>query len=200
MLLSQGCVLQNGPHCGNGGPNVDSKDGGGGEEPLIARVQFTGQPAVTSSPWPPLTATTTLYSSRTSSSCPKDPLCPSAISPYSHLTPAPGNHYPTFCFHDFAFPGHSVSMGSCNTWPFVSAIFHPAGSFQDWPVLGGNRHFIFSWPNSVPRRRRATLCVSIHQLIEIWLAPAFWLLHCYEHIRTTFLCAYMFLHVLDILT
>ena len=32
--------------------NVHSKDRGGNEEPLVARVQLTGQPAVVSSLWP----------------------------------------------------------------------------------------------------------------------------------------------------
>lgn len=49
-LLSQGCILENGFHSGNGWRNLHSKDGGGrGEEPLIALVQLTSQPAVMSS-------------------------------------------------------------------------------------------------------------------------------------------------------
>lgn len=33
-LLSQGCILGNDPHCGNGGQNIHSKDRGWGEETL----------------------------------------------------------------------------------------------------------------------------------------------------------------------
>lgn len=33
-LLSQGCILENGPHCGNGGQNTHSKDEGGGSDCL----------------------------------------------------------------------------------------------------------------------------------------------------------------------
>ncbi|KAJ8797492.1 hypothetical protein J1605_017365 [Eschrichtius robustus] len=39
----------NSSHCGNSGQNSHSKDRGVGEEPLIARVQFEGQPVVMSS-------------------------------------------------------------------------------------------------------------------------------------------------------
>lgn len=48
-LLSEGCVLENGPHHGNNGESVYSKHGGRGQEALIAQVQLTGQPAITPS-------------------------------------------------------------------------------------------------------------------------------------------------------
>ena len=47
-LLSQGCVLGAALTMGMV-QNVHSKDRGGNEEPLVARVQLTGQPAVVSS-------------------------------------------------------------------------------------------------------------------------------------------------------
>lgn len=50
-LLSQGCVLGAALTMGMV-QNVHSKDRGGNEEPLVARVQLTGQPAVVSSLWP----------------------------------------------------------------------------------------------------------------------------------------------------
>ena len=37
-LLSSGCDLENGSHCGNGEQNVNSKDVGGREEPLIVQI------------------------------------------------------------------------------------------------------------------------------------------------------------------
>lgn len=37
-LLPSGCDLENGSHCGNGEQNVNSKDTGGREEPLIAQI------------------------------------------------------------------------------------------------------------------------------------------------------------------
>ena len=43
----------NSPSCGNGGQNVPSMDRGGGKEPLIAQIQWMGQPAATFSWWPP---------------------------------------------------------------------------------------------------------------------------------------------------
>ena len=74
-LLSQGCILENGSHCGNGEQNVHSKDRGESEEPQIAPVQFTGQPAVTASQWPP----PTFY--------PSWPLLQSCIPPFSTMCP-----------------------------------------------------------------------------------------------------------------
>lgn len=53
-LLSQGCALENGCSCVNGGCNVHSKDQGEGVIPLMACVQLMGQPAVMSSPRPPV--------------------------------------------------------------------------------------------------------------------------------------------------
>ena len=47
-LLSQGCVLGAALTMGMV-QNVHSKDRGGNEEPLVARVQLTGQPTVVSS-------------------------------------------------------------------------------------------------------------------------------------------------------
>lgn len=38
-LLSSGCDLENGSHCGNGEQNANSKDTGGREEPLIAQIR-----------------------------------------------------------------------------------------------------------------------------------------------------------------
>ena len=43
-LLSQGYVLENGSHCGNGVQSIDSKARGQTMEPLIPQVQFLGQP------------------------------------------------------------------------------------------------------------------------------------------------------------
>lgn len=41
--MSQGCVLKNGPYCGNDGPNIHSKDKEEGEEPPIVQVKLWGQ-------------------------------------------------------------------------------------------------------------------------------------------------------------
>ena len=49
-LLSQGCILENGSSCGNGGQHISSKDREGGEEPPNAQVHFMGQSVVISSP------------------------------------------------------------------------------------------------------------------------------------------------------
>ena len=49
VLFSQGCVLENGSHCGHDGQNVHSKDREGGEKPLFALVQLLGQLVVMSS-------------------------------------------------------------------------------------------------------------------------------------------------------
>lgn len=55
----QGCVLENGSGCGNGGQKTYSKDRAGGREPLIAQVQLEGQPTIRSSGWlPPTTIET----------------------------------------------------------------------------------------------------------------------------------------------
>ena len=48
-LLSQGCVLETGSHCENGGQKVHSKDRGESEDPLIAGFQLKGQLVVVSS-------------------------------------------------------------------------------------------------------------------------------------------------------
>ena len=48
ISLSQGCVLGAALTMGMV-QDVHSKDRGGNEEPLVARVQLTGQPAVVSS-------------------------------------------------------------------------------------------------------------------------------------------------------
>ena len=50
ILLSQGCICENGPRCGNNEQNVSSRDRGGAEEPPVAQVHVIDQPVVTSSP------------------------------------------------------------------------------------------------------------------------------------------------------
>lgn len=42
MLLSQGCILHNGSHYGNGGKNAHSQGRAGEEEPLIAQESADG--------------------------------------------------------------------------------------------------------------------------------------------------------------
>ena len=59
ILLSQGCILENSPHCGKNGQNVSSKDRWGGEGPLIPLVHLSGQLVVMTSPQPPPTPTYT---------------------------------------------------------------------------------------------------------------------------------------------
>lgn len=52
-LLPSAWVLANGLHCGKVRQGVRFR--GGDEDPLIVRVQLSGQPMVKSSPWPPPT-------------------------------------------------------------------------------------------------------------------------------------------------
>lgn len=52
-LLSQGCILENGSSCGNGGYNLNSEDKGAGEEPPTAWVHLVGQSVVIFFPWSP---------------------------------------------------------------------------------------------------------------------------------------------------
>ena len=53
-LLSQGCILENGPHCGNDGQNTPFKDEG--ERPPVPQAQVTssGPEGLASSNFPPL--------------------------------------------------------------------------------------------------------------------------------------------------
>lgn len=53
--LSQGCILGNNPHCGNGGQSICSKGRVGSEESPTAWFQLLGQVEVLSSPQPPPT-------------------------------------------------------------------------------------------------------------------------------------------------
>ena len=48
-LFSQGCILENGCRCDNGGKNMYSKDMCRGEVPPSALAQLTGQPTDASS-------------------------------------------------------------------------------------------------------------------------------------------------------
>ena len=54
-LLSQGCILENSSHWGNGEQSLQSKDREVGKEPPIAWVQLVCQLMVTCSRWPPST-------------------------------------------------------------------------------------------------------------------------------------------------
>ena len=54
-LLSQRFILEPDSHCGNSGQRLHSKDGGGMRSLQLSLVWLEGQPAVTSSPWLPLT-------------------------------------------------------------------------------------------------------------------------------------------------
>ena len=55
IALSQGCILENSSHCGNGGHNTHSKARGGDVEPLIAQILLKGPLIVMSSWWLSLT-------------------------------------------------------------------------------------------------------------------------------------------------
>lgn len=58
------------------------------------------------------------------------PKVPSGLfSPSWLLSPGPGKHESTFCLHEFAHPGHFVSMELYGKWSFVIGFLHGASCF-----------------------------------------------------------------------
>ena len=64
-----------------------------------------------------------------------------------------------------------------NIWPFVSGLFYLHNVFRIHPCCSMYQYFIpFLRLNNIPLSACITFCLSIHQLMGIWVVSSFWLL------------------------
>ena len=83
----------------------------------------------------------------------------------------------------------------------MTVFFHLIQCFQDWSMFQCVSVLLsFLWPNDIPSYRYTTLCLSIQQLMDIWVVSAFWLLWIILLwiFACKFLCGHMFSFLLGI--
>lgn len=108
-------------------------------------------------------------------------------------SPGMGNLWSTACFYRFAYSGHFIEIEGHSMQSFVAGVFHVAGCFQGSSVSQHVLHFLYfcsvvfhcteysifiplygihcilwAWP--------LCSCVSIDQLMDVWVISTFWLL------------------------
>ena len=101
-----------------------------------------------------------------------------AVTPHPFLPTVCANHLPAVCLCGFAYSRYFTEMESYNMWLVVIAFFHLAWCFQGSPML---RHVSVVlhpslWLYSIPLPGENSFCLSISQLMDIWIVSAFWLL------------------------
>ena len=93
---------------------------------------------------------------------------------YPFFLPPMGNHSSMFCVCGFAYSGHFIKGESYNMWPFVSDFFHSA-CFQGSFMLYVSTLEAFLLLNKFHYIAKTIFCLSIHQLLNIWVVSTFWL-------------------------
>ena len=92
------------------------------------------------------------------------------LSPWSSL-------FQTFCINGIIY-----HVALCNWLLSLSMMFS-----RFIPYCSVNRcTFLFLWPNNSPLEEYTTFCLSIHQLMGIWIVSTFWLLM--NSIMDTYIC------------
>lgn len=105
-------------------------------------------------------------------------LCNPFLAPPASHSPPPGNRWcASVSVCQFAFSGTSHKCNHVRGTLFWSSFFHPASLFRDFFILlCVSVVCSFLLLASIPLCQYTTVCLSIHLLIDIWLASSIELL------------------------